>query len=308
MTPYLQILVENSKTIIPGNKGNRYKKIVKQISAFEFIRAGKKHYNFLAKNLKLPEISTTRKFIDKQLRKVYEGEFLFDELVQFLDKHNLGRVVGIFEDGTKVNECVEYSADNNTLLGLVSPIEEGKGSPFFNYFKAENARQIEEAILKHSRSSYVQVLVVKANKPCSPTFILSFHGTDNRFTFKNVSDRNQYIYVELQKRGVKAEVFGSDGDTRFLKAQKLAINFGHFQHFAGFELAGNLSSKYFGHQDGLHIAKKLLNRLYDMGCTLILGENFATLNHLILVFKTYERSHHHLTLSDIDPRDSLNYT
>lgn len=86
--------------------------------------------------------------------------------------------------------------------------------------------------------------MAKANKGNSPTFILSFHGTDNKFSFKDVFRRDTYIYEEMQKRGIQIEVFGSDGDSRFIKSQKLYINFGRFEFFAGFQLAGNLNSRF----------------------------------------------------------------
>lgn len=118
----MEILNDNAAIIIGGHRGNRYEKIVKQIAAYELIRAGKKHYNFLASNLKFPEISTTRKFINKELPKVYEGQFLFDEFAHFMRKNNLGKVAGVFEDATKINEFVEYNAESNTLLGLVEAL------------------------------------------------------------------------------------------------------------------------------------------------------------------------------------------
>lgn len=307
LTRYLQILVENADKIVLGNKGNRYDDVVKKLASYEYIRAGKHHYNFLSANLKLPELSTTKKFIDQQCKKVYEGQLLFDELQQFLHDNNLGNKISIFEDATKINECVDYDSSSNSLLGLVAPLNANNGLPSVNFFAAVNAKQIKESLENYSRSSYVQVLVAVANKTNSPSFILGHYGTDNRYSHKEVTARNQHIYSELIQRNVIVESFGSDGDSRFIASQKLSVNFGNFEFFQGIQLAGNLNSLFFGNQDALHIAKKLLNRLYDFGSTLIMGNRIATLNHLILVYKTFEKSQHNLNLSDLNPHDRMNY-
>ena len=71
--------------------------------------------------------------------------------------------------------------------------------------------------------------------------------------------------------------------------------------------AGNLNSIEKGMQDGFHDAKKMCDGMFDLGLNLIMGEQIATVNHLILIFKIYSKNEHHLILFDIDSTDHMNY-
>lgn len=101
--------------------------------------------------------------------------------------------------------------------------------------------------------------------------------------------------------------FGSDGDTRFLKSQKIAMNYGSINNFCGFPIAGSIDAKLCTIQDPLHLLKKMKTSLYDDVDLLQVGKFTANLTHLINVYKQFHKNEHNLILSDIDPYDSMNY-
>lgn len=299
--------MENAYKNKVGYKGNRFLDEMKEIAAYCFIRGGKHFYEFLTKNLSLPDLKTVKKFMKVEMNCTYEGEMRFDIICDFLKANNIKLEVGIFEDGTKINEKVEYDAPSNSLIGLVAPFNPSTGLPDMHYFKARNAIEIYNHIKNSPRASYLQVIMTQPNDVRSPSFVLGYYGTDNKMTQNDVFTRGKYISSEFQKRGVKVICHGSDGDTRFLCAQKKFVEFGSPSSFGSLMLAGNLNSVEKGMQDGYHDAKKMCDRMFDLGLNLIMGERVATVNHLILVFKKYPKGEHRLTLSDIDSTDHMNY-
>lgn len=141
----------------------------------------------------------------------------------------------------------------------------------------------------------------------SPFFLLGFYGTDNKFTFKDITSKTVHITSEFEKRNVKVLCSGSDGDVRFLKSQKFLLNFGNFKSFGEITLAGDMTSKHQASQDPLHISKKMKNCLYDQSDVLRIGRFSAALGHLVMVFKRFDKNDHGLLLSDLDPSDKMNY-
>lgn len=303
----METLLENASKNENGNKGNKFSAELKEISCYCYIRGGKHFYLFLSKNLILPELSTIRKFMSHDLNLVYEGQWRFDEIAEYIVRHNMKKEIGVFEDGTKINERVDYDVKSNSLLGLVSPIEASTGLPRAHYFDAKTADQINYAIKNHPRASYLQVILVQPNDKNAPALLLGYYGTNNKMTSNDVLNRYKFINREFKKRDIKVICHGSDGDSRFLCAQKRLINFGNPSSFSNFKLAGNINSEVFGMQDALHDGKKLCDRLYDKKTILIMGNRVATVSHLIIVFKKYHKSQHGLIRSDIDCTDHMNY-
>lgn len=299
--------MENAYKNKPGYKGNRFLPDIKEIAAYCLIRGGKHLFKFMENNLSLPDVKTVKRFMVDEMKLIYEGELQFDVIVDFLKANKIKLEVGIFEDGTKINEKVEYDSPSNSLIGLVAPFNPSTGLPNMHHFQARNAVEIYNHIKNSPRASYLQVIIAQPNDIKSPSFVLGFYGTDNKMTQNDVFTRGKFISSEFQKRGVKVICHGSDGDTRFLCAQKKFVEFGSPSSFGSLMLAGNLNSVEKGMQDGYHDAKKMCDRMFDLGINLIMGERIATVNHLILVFKKYSKNEHRLTLSDIDSTDHMNY-
>lgn len=120
----------------------------------------------------------------------------------------------------------------------------------------------------------------------------------------------RYIYIKrlLAREGIRVLAYTSDGDTRFLKAQKMLQNFGGDYEFCGIPLSAALHSEITSTQDSLHLLKKLKSSLYDGVDLLKLGNYIATLGHLVIVFKSFDKYQHNLRVSDIDSSDHMNYS
>lgn len=272
-----------------------------------FIRSGQSFYEMFTKNLVFPEYTTIRKFINVKCMKMIEGKLYFDELKTYLLENNFNLEVGIFEDGTKIVELVEYDLNNNILTGLVSPIDKNTGMPQIYFHTADSAININNSIINYNKSSYVQVILCQPNHSSAVPFILGFFGTDNRFNSKDVTLRMNYIFKSLANIGIRALCYGSDGDTRFLATQKALVNFGEFKDFGMIKLAGDVNSNYFGSQDAFHIAKKMKNTLFNPSSELRIGNKIATLAHIVIVMQKFDKVCHQLVPSDLDFNDKMNY-
>lgn len=243
----------------------------------------------------------------KELQFLPECVMRFDAVSDFLKRKGYKLEIGLFEDGTKIVESIDYDLRTNTLTGLVAPYKEGTGLPVERFFSAKNAQEIYESIKKFPRSSYLQVIMAQPNDYKAYPMILGYYGSDNRFTRSDVMLRYRYLAKEFSKRGVKVICVGSDGDSKFLAAQRSLVSFGSISHSCGFFLAGDINAPLKAVQDGLHDAKKLCDRLFDLGISLIMGNRVATVNHLTLVYKNFTKGEHKLIISDIDSNDSMNY-
>jgi hypothetical protein len=324
---FLQIIVRNS--LKNGNvtpKGRRYDMDLKNISTYLFLRGGTKLYEFLSENASLPSRKTITHHINRDCMKVIEGKLYVNELLELLNLYNLPKIVCVSEDDTKVVELVEYNGTYNCLTGLVAPIDNHSGFPKIHFFKANNAQNIREAVQNGSKSTNVHMILAKSISPgnfliinclkinneilltASPTFLLSYFGTDGKFTHNDVIKRMRFMYEELKNVGIKVCAFSSDGISSHLKAQKFFVDFGAEHNFFGFPIIGNLHSEIFSIQDVDHVLKKLKTRLYDESDLMIIGSSFATLAHLIIIYKKYDKLQHKLILSDIDASDTMNYS
>ena len=264
-------------------------------------------YIFFHKNLKFPEISSLKTFMSQILPTIEENNLHFDELKNYLTVHNYPMEIQLFEDGTKIVEKVEYCPRSNALLGLDAPFNPITGLPTKNFHKAITAKNIFQSLKNYSKASYVQVILAQPNARGAKPFLLSLYFTSNKFSANDVNNRMKYIKQELNNRGICLIAFGSDGDTRLMSAQKNLINFGQYTRFGSLELCGDINSECLGNQDAFHIMKRLKNLLYDLGRSMEIGINKITVNHLIIMFKNYDKSRHGLVQSDLDITDRMNY-
>jgi hypothetical protein len=92
-----------------------------------------------------------------------------------------------------------------------------------------------------------------------------------------------------------------------MKSQKLLSKFGNFCEFGSLSLAGDYKTENPSIQDVDHITKRMKNTLYAPCDVLRMGNKFAALGHLVMVYKMFNKNQHHLVLSDLDPTDKMNY-
>lgn len=173
LTDFLKTCVKSALTINIGDKTNRYSDKIRDLAGYFLARRGKKDYDFDRMNLKFPESSTVRKYMQKQVKPLEEGKAYFDELAVYLHKNNFKKEVSLIEDGTKITECVEYIRNKNILCGLVPKINEFSGMPDVNSYAADTAKNIYTAVENNDRSSYVQLLLAQPNNSGNAFLICS---------------------------------------------------------------------------------------------------------------------------------------
>ena len=77
----------------------------------------------------------------------------------------------------------------------------------------------------NQRSKYAYVYVAQCLNSKVPPYCLACLGTDNCFSATDILIRWKYIYAECKKRNISVISFGSDGDSRNLRAMKISSQF-----------------------------------------------------------------------------------
>ena len=60
-----------------------------------------------------------RRLVYSEYKPITEGEFRFDELEAYLNKHNAPKVISLGEDATRVVSRVEYDSETDRCVGFV---------------------------------------------------------------------------------------------------------------------------------------------------------------------------------------------
>lgn len=102
---------------------------LKQISAYIFILGGRILYNFLYKNLPIPNEVTVKKVIGETVEKVVEGSLRVKSLKKHLENHKTPLEVWMSEDGSGTINKVQYDPTNNTLVGFILPKDKKNSMP-----------------------------------------------------------------------------------------------------------------------------------------------------------------------------------
>lgn len=109
--PILKLLFENAvkNSNIMSKSGYRHNESIKMFGAYLFCLIGRAGYDFLLANLGvgLPSLPTVFRMINETPR-IKEGEFLFDKLLDHLNKWKAPKYVNIHMDDTRVLNKVEY--------------------------------------------------------------------------------------------------------------------------------------------------------------------------------------------------------
>ena len=187
--PILRQTVCNAEKNAGNSKhGYRHTEIVKKFAIALFIYSGPLAYDFLQHNLSqaLPSWRTVRRLVYSEYKTITEGEFRFDELETYLNKHNAPKVISLGEDATRVVSRVEYDSETDRCVGFVLPSNKN-GTLQVNSFLAVSFEAIEKMFATTTIAKYAYVYMVKPLGTYDvPAFCLSCFGTDNKFTTEQV--------------------------------------------------------------------------------------------------------------------------
>lgn len=301
-TPVLKSIISNAeKNATQFPKRRRYPEILKKFCTSLLIYSGPLAYEFMQQNLPqaLPCIRTVQEVVHSEYKTISEGDFRFDDLLQHIKQHKAPMEVSVAEDATRVIARVEYDHETDRCVGFVLPMTE-KGVPIAESFRAVSFSCIESMFSDNEISRYAYVYMVQPLSENIPPFCLACVGTNNKFTFEIILNRWKYIFDGCKKKGIHVVSYGSDGDSRLLKAMQIASALLPPKCDYPFEVYSSLDvpkipltwkpwfylknvSTITHVQDVVHIAVKLKCRLLKPSVVLPMGDYVAGSHHVRIV-------------------------
>lgn len=129
-----------------------------------------------------PKISTSH-FI--------EGKIRAKKLHDYLQKCNLPKIVWISEDATGILPKIEYDNVSSQLIGQVLPINPNTGNPIEKAYVARSYAEIKKHVSNAAapKATLAYIVVAQALDGKAAPFIISIHGTVNKFNSEHVLNR-----------------------------------------------------------------------------------------------------------------------
>ena len=286
-------------------------------------------YDLVHRNMPiaLPSLRTVQREVQNEYKTISEGYFQFDGLEKYLTQHRIShKVVSISEDATRIITRIDYDSKSDRLVGFVLPCND-QGLPLVDSFVATTFESIQNMFETNQQSKYAYVYMAQCLSKRVPPFCLACLGTDNCFSAPDVLNRWKYIYVECDKRKISVVSFGSDGDSRNLRAMKISCQFNlasgndkslftkspsilankmlYPEEWTWFWITNPTTIAYI--QDTVHIAVKMKSRLLKPSTILPMGNFTAGLHHLQILTESFAKEQHGIRHKDIDCKDKQNY-
>ncbi|XP_030753635.1 uncharacterized protein LOC115880545 [Sitophilus oryzae] len=304
----LESAIENSKS--KSKNANKFDEAIKRFWLYIFITAGRMTYEILYSNLKniLPSITTIHRQLE-EIDNILEGVVRIEDLKLYLVKRKYPPVIFISEDQTALIKKVQYDSSINEMIGFVAPLNKNTGFPCLIKFPVDSICDIEEAFKNESLAINAYIFMAQPLVDGSPAFCISVFGSDNRFTYENVSKRWQYLVKEAEKHDITILGFSSDGDTRCLKSMKILsklplISDNPYSPY--YQAEFNLENPTV-FQDTIHISTKLKTRLLNQNICMNMGGKQVSVESIRKVIENYSRDKHLLCKSFLDSSDKMNF-
>nr|XP_029712516.1 uncharacterized protein LOC115257213 [Aedes albopictus] len=253
----------------------RYSTIELDSAAYDYITGGNSSYNFKASNMHMPAVKTLKHHISGYTMDTKEGVVMVQPLLNYLISHQYPMVVTLSEDGTALSPNIEYDPRNDSLRGLVAPLD-SNGMPVAGVFTVKSLRKIISDLENHRTADYVYVVMATPMVVGAAPICIFYMCTDNRFTSDDVTARWLYVERVLWQAGITTVAVSSDGDSRLLKAMKnrsrlpnTALN----PLYGPYYVAG-ASEQPICVQDTVHLINKLRNALLDPKRHMRLGKHY----------------------------------
>ena len=311
--PILKLLYANAikNSNVASKSGQRHHKTIKMFGAYLYYLNERAGYELLLDNLGvgLPSLPTVFRMINDTPR-IKEGEFLFDELSEHLNKWNSPKFVHVHMDDTRVLNKVEYDPVTDRFVGFVLPLK--NGLPDEDAFVLTTFVELKNVYEKTSIANYAHCIVAKPLTVDAPSFVLFVLGTDSKYDHTVILSRWIHIECEFNKRGITAISFGADGAGAFMKAmlQRTGLFNPTEDLLRKSYLMREICSSGLSAQDHIHLLAKLRTRLLIPSNILVLGKETACLAHMryILDCDQFSKEDHQLTERIISNKDKQNYS
>ena len=325
LTPVLQSIITNAESNVDrSGTGRRHPTMVKKFATAVFIYAGPLAYELLQQNMPeaLPSLRTVQRNVHKEFKPTEEGHFRFDELVNHIRHYNAPRIVAIGEDATRVVVRIDYDSETDRCVGFVLPVD-SNGLPIVDSFQATSFTAMQTMFSKETVAKYAYVYMAQPLGHNIPPFCLACIGTDNKYKAEEVLLRWKHIQAECHRRGIWVVSYGGDGDSRVMKAMKVAMQETEETCILrqmipestlpqpkipqGWNAWYTMDSSAIAYvQDAVHIAVKLKSRLLKPSVVLSMGLYTATGQHFQMIKKAFTKEEHGLREKDVDHKDKQN--
>lgn len=185
-------------------KKKTYPQRLKQYCLYIYLIGGRLLYEFLAKNMGLPSISTVLKFLASQEDLEFrEGVLKSTELLQYLMKNNYPLVGFVSEDQTKITTSLKYCTKSNNIVGLVAPLSEETGMPMTEGLAFESLQIAYNAVHKLDHAEYVNIFMYQPLAQNAVPFCMLMYGSNNKYTNAHALNRWRYILNALEYVGIE---------------------------------------------------------------------------------------------------------
>lgn len=296
-------------------QGYRYGNDLKRLAVYHRTLAGPMAYKSIQLNLKgcFPSISTTNRYIHRSDHAIVEGVLRCQELKNYLTERNLPLWVCLSEDGTRVENRVQYDNRSAQVIGFVLPLDDRSGTPIPFSYKGRTAIEILQHFSKKNPISHFVNTVMAQPLGDAPAFCLLVFGSDNRYTAMDVAKRWAYISKELAKIGIDVLTVASDSDPKYNSAMRNNSGLGKDSNeysMNGMFMCDTELRLPFYVQDYPHVATKLRNqflRTIDNALKFPMGDYFIQHDHLVQLMRICRKDEHLLTASALNPNDRQNF-
>ena len=257
--PILKLLYSNACTNSSKASKNacRHDQSVKMFGAYLFCLIGRAGYEFLLANIgvALPFLPTVYRVIN-EFPRIKEGEFMFDELLQHLEKWKAPMYIHVHMDDTRVLNKIDYDYGTDRFVGFVLPIRDG--IPDIEAFTFSTFAELKSAYDCTPVAGYAHCIVAKPLTNDAPSFVFFVLGTDSKYDYSVILARWNHIEVELNKRGITVVSFGADGAGSFMKAmlQKTGLFFPTGELLSKSYVMKEMSFSGLSSQDHIHLLEK----------------------------------------------------
>lgn len=239
-----------------------------------------------------------------------------EELLNYLSKLNLPKIVSLSEDATRIFGRVQYNAKTNEIVGFVLSID-NNGMPITGSYPARTAAEIEGYFYdvntgkEKQPANYINVIMAQTLTRGIPPFCLMLYCTDNKYTSLDVGKRWSYISNVLERNGIKVISIGSDSDPKFNSVMRHNLQFGQTRNIdcvpvpEWFGARFGTNMKYYPIQDTIHIGTKFRNKMLNQ--SMKFGTHVVSVDHLCALLKRATKEKHRLTEAIIKPKDRQNF-
>ncbi|XP_062702468.1 uncharacterized protein LOC109424774 isoform X1 [Aedes albopictus] len=304
----------DSRSKLCKPNGIRYTEPELDAAAYELMAGGNSNYQFIKANMQLPSSKTLKRHIAKHTTETQEGILMVTPLLKYLNAHNYPLVVSLSEDGTTLSPNPEYDSRNDSIRGLVAPLNHS-GMPEQNTFNASTVEKMINDLERYSVGEYLYIVMATPMAVGASPFCILYMCSDNRFTHDQVISRWNYIESELLKAGITVIANASDGDPRLLMAMRQrstlhALHVGSESQYGPHFAMNNdfkLDFKAISIQDSIHLVNKFRHSLLDPKKQMRLGDYVISSAVLKQMMENGQKMIHKLNPSDLNAADRMKF-